>query len=143
MTAATNYFEEQTLKWALTTSAATRPTAWYVGLFTSAPSDTTTTGGTAQGEVTTTGSGYSRQQVNFSVADAGSGVWTASSTTTLLFPPAGASATSNWGTVTHLAVFDAATGGNCLFHGPVTSSKLIETGDIFQITQGNLKITLD
>ena len=32
-------FETTTLKWLLTADAVTRPTAWYIGLFTVAPSD--------------------------------------------------------------------------------------------------------
>ena len=32
--------------------------------------------------------------------------------------------------------------GNVLFYGDLTSSKTIETGDTFQITSGNLTITL-
>ena len=35
-----NTFETTTLKWLLTTDAVTRPTAWYVALYTAAPSDT-------------------------------------------------------------------------------------------------------
>jgi hypothetical protein len=47
----TNAFETSTLKYLLTTDSVTRPTAWYVGLFTSDPTDT----GAAGTEV----SGYS------------------------------------------------------------------------------------
>jgi hypothetical protein len=34
-----NIFETTTLTWLLTASSATRPTAWYIGLFTVAPTD--------------------------------------------------------------------------------------------------------
>jgi len=146
MSAASNYAEANILNYILTTNALTstnaRPTAWYVGLFTSATSDTVTTGGTGQGEVSTSGTGYSRQQVNFTVSTDGSGTTGGTSTATLSFPSGGAGATISWGTITHLAVFDAATGGNCLFHGAVTQSKTIDAGDIFQITAGNLTVTL-
>jgi hypothetical protein len=41
-----------------------------------------------------------------------------------------------------VSVHDASSSGNLLFHGAVTSSKTIETGDTFQISSGNLTITL-
>jgi len=34
-----NYLETEVLEWAFTGSGGTRPTAWYLALFTSAPSD--------------------------------------------------------------------------------------------------------
>jgi hypothetical protein len=37
---------------------------------------------------------------------------------------------------------DAATSGNVLFYGAVTTSKTIETGDTFQVSTGNLTIAL-
>jgi hypothetical protein len=51
-------------------------------------------------------------------------------------------ATANWGTVTCVAVMDAATGGNVLFYGQVTTAKTIDTGDTFQVTSGNLTVSL-
>ena len=53
MASFSDYTENLVLNWLFTANSATRPTAWYVGLFTSAPSDTG--GGT---EVS--GSGYAR-----------------------------------------------------------------------------------
>ena len=50
----TNSFETDVLNWGLTAGTVTRPTAWYIGLFTSDPTDTGT-GGT---EVTA--GGYAR-----------------------------------------------------------------------------------
>jgi hypothetical protein len=53
-------------------------------------------------------------------------------------------ATASWGTITHVAVMDNDTegAGNVLFWGAVTTSKTIDTGDTFQITSGNLTISL-
>ena len=113
MAAASDYVENLSLKWLLTANAATRPTAWYVALYTSATNDTT--GGT---EVT--GGSYARQAVSFTVTND-----VAANTANVLFP----TATANWGTITHVAIYDAATAGNRLFHGAASSSKLIETGD--------------
>ena len=37
--------------------------------------------------------------------------------------------TANWGTVTHFGIFDAATSGNALYYGDLTSSRTINNGD--------------
>ena len=49
----------------------------------------------------------------------------------------------SWGTVGWVAVWDNLTGGNLLFHGALTSSKTIASGDVFRIPAGDLDITLD
>lgn len=122
-----NTYETNVLTWALTNSAVTRPTAWYVGLFTSDPTDAGT--GT---EVS--GGSYARTAVTMTVSGD-----TASNSGAVEF----AAATASWGTVTHLAVFDASTGGNIIAHGALTVSKAIGSGDIFRIADGDLDITLD
>jgi hypothetical protein len=126
MSAASDYTENLALTWLLTSSSATRPSAWYLGLFTSATSD-------AGGGTEVSGGSYARQSVAFTVSTS-----TASNSATITFPTASAS----WGTITHVAVYDASTSGNQLFHGAVTTSKTIDSGDTFQVTAGNLTITL-
>ncbi len=39
MAALSDYAEKLLLDWSMTTGSATRPTAWYVALYTAAPSD--------------------------------------------------------------------------------------------------------
>jgi len=138
MSAATNFTESLALTWLLTTSAATRPTTWFVGLFTATPTDAGTGSGT---EVSTSGTAYARKAVTFTVTTTGTSpaiTTTAKNSATLLWDPA----TANWGTVTHLAVFDASTAGNMLFYGALTASKTIDSGDAFQILANNLSIEL-
>lgn len=126
MSAASDYAENLALKFLLTADTATRPTAWFVALFTTATNDTS--GGTE-----CVGTNYARQSVAWTVtAD------TAANTSTITFPTAGGA----WGTITHVAIHDASTAGNRLFHGAVTTSKDISSGDTFQITAGSLTITL-
>ena len=122
-----NYLETEVLEWAFTASGGTRPTAWYLALFTAAPSDTG--GGT---EVS--GGAYARQSVTFTVSGN-----TASNSAAIEYP----TATANYGTVTHIGVFDASSGGNLLAHAALTTSKSIETGDVFRVPSGDLDITLD
>ena len=122
-----NTFETTVLTWAFSTSSATRPTAWHLALYTSAPDDTG--GGT---EVS--GSAYARQSVAFTISGN-----TASNTSALEFP----TATGSYGTVTHVGVFDAASGGNLIAYAALTTSKAIDTGDVLRVPAGDLDITLD
>lgn len=126
MSAASDYMENAALKWALTTTSVTRPTTWYVALFISATTD-------AGGGTEVTGGSYARQAATFTVTND-----TAATNANVLFP----TATADWGTVTHVAIYDASTGGNSLFHGAASSSKLIQTGDAYLINSGNLTVTM-
>ena len=129
MSAASNYLELKLLDHSLGTTAYTAPSNVYVGLFTSDPTDAGT--GT---EVS--GNNYSRKEATFAAASGGS----ASTNATITFDAASG---GNWGTITHIGIFDASSSGNLLFHGAVTTSKTIEDGDTFQISSGNLTISLD
>ena len=48
----------------------------------------------------------------------------------------------NWGTITHVAIFDASSGGNMLGWSALTTSRTINDGDILRIPAGDLDITL-
>ena len=124
----TNAFETHTLQYLLTSDALTRPTAWYVALFTSDPTDT----GSAGTEVSI-GTGYARTPAVFTVTGD-----TASNSGAVEFPAASG---GNWGTVSHIGVMDAATGGNMIVHAALTTSKAINDGDVFRIPTGDLDIT--
>ena len=122
-----NTFETTVLTWVFTNGAATRPTSWHIALYTASPSDTG--GGT---EVT--GGGYARQAVTFTVSGN-----TASNTAAIEWPVA----TASYGTVTDVGVFDAASGGNLIAYAALTTSKAIDTGDVFRLPASDLDITLD
>jgi len=124
-----NTFETTVLTWLLTNSSATRPTAWYVALFTSNPDEDAS--GT---EVSTSGTAYARQSVTFSVSGN-----TATNTAAIEFP----TATASYGTVTHVGVFDAASAGNLIAYAALTTSKAIDTGDVLRINSAELDVTLD
>lgn len=130
MSAASNYLELKLLDHALGTASFTAPSNVYLGLFTSDPTDANS--GT---EVSGAATAYARQTITFDAAASGS----AASAATVTF----SAATLNWGTITHIGIYDASTGGNLLFHGAVTTSKTIESGDTFQVSAGNLTISLD
>ena len=52
-------------------------------------------------------------------------------------------ATGSWGTITHFALMDAASGGNLLVHGALSTSKSIGTGDTAEFAAGDLDVSLD
>lgn len=120
-------FETTTLKWLLTADAVTRPTAWYIGLFTAAPSD-------AGGGTEVSGGSYVRKSVAFTVSGN-----LATNSAAVEFDVA----TADWGIITSVAVFDAVSGGNMIAYATLTASKTIANGDVLRIPLNDLDITMD
>lgn len=129
MAALSNYAEKLLLDWMMTTGSATRPTAWYVALYTAAPSD-------SGGGTEVSGNGYSRQSVTFDAASSPGG--TTSNSGAVTFTASGGS----WGTISHIGIFDASTSGNLLWHGAMTASKTIADGDTLEFAIGNIDLTI-
>lgn len=131
MSSFTDYTENLVLNWLLTTNSATRPTAWYVGLFTAAPSDTG--GGT---EVS--GNGYARAATG-TISVSGTSPTNATNSAAIEFAAASG---GNWGTITHAGIFDALTSGNLLAWAALSTSRTINDGDVLRIPAGDLDVTL-
>ncbi|GAH34945.1 unnamed protein product [marine sediment metagenome] len=101
----------------------------YVALFTTAPNDA--------GEGTeVSGAGYARQLAGLSEA-VGSGGAT-SNASDITFP----TAEEDWGTVTHIALYDAESGGNMIMHSALDAEKAVGDGDTFKINAGDLDVTV-
>lgn len=126
-----DYLEDKVLKHVFTNTAYTPASTLYVALYTVAPSDAG--GGT---EVSTSGSAYARQVMAFTVS--GSNPTQATNSGAVEFP----TATSNWGTIVAAAVFDASTGGNMLAWADLTTSKTVNSGDVFRFQASSFTITL-
>jgi hypothetical protein len=122
-----NFLETEILDHVFAGAAYTAPSTKYLALFTGAPGETG--GGT---EVS--GGGYARQTVAFTTSGN-----TTSNNAAVEYP----TATANYGTVTHVAVFDASTSGNMMAYAALSSNKTIETGDVFRVPSGDLDITLN
>lgn len=129
MAALSDYAEKLVLDWLMTTGSATRPTAWYIALYTGAPSD-------SGGGTEVSGNGYARQSVAFDAASSPGG--TTVNSADVSFTASGGS----FGTVTHLGIFDALTVGNLIWHGSLTASKAIDDGDTLTFTAGNIDLTM-
>jgi hypothetical protein len=106
------------------------PSALFLALFTSAPTD-------AGGGVEVTGGSYARVSIPGALASwsgtQGAGTTQPSSGTSgqisnnnlITFPAPSAT----WGVLTHWALFDAATGGTQLAQGALTTPKTVNAGD--------------
>ena len=108
------------------------PPTVHVALSTADPLDD------ASGLAEPLGNGYARVELSASdwnTATSGS----LSNTGDIIFPKA----TGSWGTITHFALFDAATGGNMLAHGALNQPKIVESTYTGIFDAGDLNISLD
>jgi hypothetical protein len=133
MASMSDYLEVEVRKHIFRTGSFTKPTVLAVALFTAAPSD-------SGGGTEVSGGSYARVDVppldaNWSGASSTSGL--TDNVSAITFP----TATADWGTITHVGIFDATSGGNLLFHGALTASKTVTNGDTFSFAAGALDIT--
>lgn len=123
----TNYLETELLDHVFAGNAYTSPSTVYVALYTAAPSE-------AGGGTEVSGGSYVRKAGSFSVSG---------NTATTSAAIEWSTATASWGTITHIAIHDAASGGNMLAYASLTASKAIASGDVFRIPAGDIDITLN
>jgi len=139
MSAISNYLEQKLLDLVFNTLAYSAPTT-YVALFTSDPTD-------AGGGTEVSGGAYARQVVNenggssptWNLAVVDGDGYLVDNTHDITFPEA----TASWGMVSHFGIFDAASGGNLLWHGALTVSKTVGSGDTFKFPAGDLNLKLE
>lgn len=143
MAAFSDYLENKILDQLLRGIAYTWPTTVYVALLTAAPNDagggTEVSGGSyARVAVTSATTAWNNTQGNTTGASTGTD-GTIENATTITFP----TPTAGWGTVTHFAVYDAASGGNLLFQAALSVSKTINNGDAVSFAAGQLSLQID
>jgi len=129
-----NYLENELLDHVFGAAAYSAPATLYLALSTADPTDD------GSGLNEPSGGSYARLGVtnnatNFPAATGGS----KSNGVDFTF----VTATASWGVISHMAIMDAASGGNLLGHAALTSSKTIDNGDTVIFEAGNLTITLD
>ena len=136
MSALSNQYENKILNHILNNTALTQGTV-YVGLFTGSSSSNL-----EQSILTNevSGNGYSRQSATFGAASSGS----ASNSGNLTWTASGGA----FGTITTVALInasgstDSAGEGDVIAYATLAASKDIQDGDSFQISTGNLTLTL-
>ena len=127
MAAMSDYLERKLLDHTLGTAAYTHPSQAYLALHTADPTD-------AAGGAECSGRSYARQTIDFNAAAGTGGAVTNSTAEDFTDMPAC--------TVTHIGIWDAASSGNLLYHGIVSSSKAVADGDTISLAAGSLDITL-
>ncbi len=135
MTAFSLFAENELLDHLLRDDAFAPTSTVFIALFTVAP-DEDGAGGT---EVT--GGSYARLEVgggtgrDFGVAAAGTTdndeVWSF------------ITATAGWGTIVAVGIFSLVTGGDLYFHGPVSPTVGLDSGETFEFAAGALDVTLN
>ena len=130
MAGMSDFLENKLIDYVLRGQAYVAPTTVYVGLLTVAAAD-------AGGGTEVTGGSYARVAVASSlanwagtqaaastVASSGTGGTTSNNGAITLPAP-----TADWGSVVSMAVYDADTAGNLLFHAALTIPKTVNNGD--------------
>lgn len=131
MGAFSNYLEEKIVEHFLRNNAITPPTTVYVALFESDPGEATAGTETAY-------TGYARQTSSWTSIDANGQTKNVGA---LTFPANGNATTSV--TITHLALFDAATNGNRLFYAQLSAPKTLSPGDVLSFAANAIVFGLD
>ena len=152
-----DYTENKILSWLKGSTFPAAPATVYVGLFTTNPGDTGTTGGTSDGTEVTTSNGtggfsnYARVAITTTTQWGAIGSATGDSTGQQIqnsnqLPASGTAWTNNGGstvTITGVGIYDASTAGNLLFWIALTSSQAIANASAFSIGASGLTIQVD
>ena len=125
--AMSDYLENALLDHTLGTSAYTFPSAVYLSLHTASPADD------ASGAEVSGGS-YARQAVTFTAASGTGGSTSNSSAEEFTNMPAA--------TVSHIGIWDALSTGNLLYHGALSASKTVASGDTISVAVAAVTVTL-
>lgn len=151
-----DYMENAILAFFKGTTFPAAPTTLGIGLFTTNPADTGTTGGTADGTEMSTSNGTTGFSNYTRVSLTASSGWTAIAAATgdstgqmiqnaAALAASGTAWTNNGGstvTVSGIGVWSAASGGNLLFFIPITPQSVV-AGNGFQLPTDALSLELD
>ena len=130
---ASDYLEGKILDDIFGIAAFSVPGTVYIALYTAAPSDTG--GGTE-----CSGNAYARVAVTNTAASWSRTGNQVTNDNAITFPtPTGPA----WGTVTHWGMFDAASAGNLLMWGALTTSRATAAGTAPNFPAGDLQTNLD
>lgn len=130
-----NWLRDAVLNHLLRTASLSKPTNVYLALFTADP----TSAGSLTNELPIGVGGYARAAVTVGDAQwsapATSGDYRATMNNNVISM---GTASANLGTVTHVALMDAATAGNMLWYDALDTARTINNGDPIQVAAGAL-----
>lgn len=127
----TDAAETAALRFLLGQSPTAPTTPFRLALFTSDPTET----GAAGTEVSSSGTAYVRQTIAFNTESGGA----SANTSQIDFP----AATANWGTITHIGIYDSAGSPVMYWYAPLSASVVINTTDIFRVNAGDITVSLN
>lgn len=125
-----DWAENAAMDWLMGGASPTRPTTRYVALHTGDP------GEIGSNSEVGAGVGYSRQAMTFGASSGGA----TSNASNIVFGPASG---AGFGTVSHVSIWDASSGGNCLWKGALGASQAVAAGVAYTIPAGDLDLSLD
>lgn len=123
------FLKDEVLDHTLAVGSYTMPATVYCALYTDDP-----TGADVGTECD--GGGYVRKAMAFDASATGATANTAKVT----FPTA---TDALWGTITHIGLRDALSGGNLLYYQQLTSPKAVGVGDVLVIDAGAVTVTVN
>jgi hypothetical protein len=129
MAAFSNYMEDAITAWINGTTFPSAPTNTYVQLYSQDPTDAGSATGALYTRISVASGGWTRGT---------GGAGTLSNTGVITITSSAASGA----TATHVAVFNAITGGNLLFYGALSASKSIGVGDEVKFNALQLTLTV-
>jgi hypothetical protein len=133
MAGKSDYLENAILDAILGGGSWTKPGTVYVALFSATPSD-------AGGGTELSGSGYARKAVTNDATNWPNAVGGAKANgVEIRF----AAASAGWTTAVAWGIFDASSGGNLLYWGPLTVNRTVASGNEAVFPAGDLDVTED
>ena len=140
MSAMTNYLEGALIDHLFRATLYSQTGTWHIALLTSAY-DEASAGGA---EVSTSGTGYARIGVTRNSSSwtktLATNTYSVANTNIITF----GTPSANWGSITHVGLFDASTSGNLVLQAQLQFAKTINNGDPApKFNAGELKFTFD
>lgn len=144
MAAMTDGMENALIDFLFRGQAFVPPTTWYFGLLTANPTDSTagteaTGGAYARVAVVSSLANWAGTQAAASTVASSGASGTTSNNAAVTFP----APTANWGSITGMGLYDAASAGNLRFYSALTVAKTVNNGDpapAFAISSFTLQI---
>jgi hypothetical protein len=89
------------------------------------------------------GNKYVRIAIEFGAVSQDAAGTSVTNSKSLKFPSYTGQSNSSTLVITHIGIFDAATGGNMLYHTPLTVAKTLSLSDVLNFNEKSITVTLD
>lgn len=128
----TSYLGKKLVDHVIVQSAYMQPASVWLSGHTADPTRT----GSHSNEISTSGTGYARQNITAKMNAADATTSIALNSTVIIIGPA----TADWGTINYGGIEDAASASNMLISNALTTAQTINNGSSFQLVPTQLQI---